>query len=365
MKNLKKIGLILVLSAITLIGHAQNFKLVGKSQDLPDGTKLFLQILTTDQKLERTDSTAVKNDTFTFSGALKDQCYVAVLYTSNHSDQAMIWLEPKNLTISVKKGDFKNLAIKGSTASQEFQQFSAIMSGFESQQDSVQNIDTGQDSIKYKEKWDQYAKIQVAETEAGKNFVKTHPNSVVSAFVLSIFSTSWGKKDAEELYQNFGAQVKQSKPGQQISQFIGLSKEIKIGDKYVDFELSNVSGRKIKLSAIKGKYILLDFWGSWCGPCRAENPKLVKIYNQFKDKGFNILGVAAETDKKAWLEAIKKDQLPWENVTDVSGNRYNQAVMIYNIYSFPTNFLIDEKGIIIAKNIQSNELTRKLQELLP
>lgn len=351
--------------ATTLTGYAQKFKLDGKSQNIPNGTQLFLQILTTDQKPERTDSAEVKNNTFTFSGELKEQFYVAILYTANRSDQAMIWLEPKNLAISVKKGDFNNLTIKGSIACQEFQQFSSFMNGIRAKKDSLSKINTGQDTIKYKEKWDQYAKIKTAEAEAGKNFVKSHPNSVVSAFILSIFSTNWGKQDAEELYKNFSTAVKQSKPGKQISQFIGLSREIKVGDRYVDFELSNVNNKKIKLSNIKGKYILLDFWGSWCGACRDENPNLIKLYNRFKGKGFNILGVAAETDKKAWLKAIKTDQLPWENVTDISGNRYNQAVMIYNIYSFPTNFLIDEKGIIIAKNLYGSELTRKLEELLP
>lgn len=364
MKFFKRTCLSFLLLTTALAGNAQNFRLNGTSFGIADGSQLFLQIFNTEQKPERMDSAIVKNGQFSFAGSLKENHYVAVLRTADSKDQAMIWLEPKALSVTVKKGDFDNLAIKGSVASQEFQQFSSIMNRIRAQQDSLQKIDTKQDSVMEKEKWDQYEKIQLAETEAGKNFVRSHPNSVVSAFILNIFSTNWGRQNTEELYQRFSAAVKQSKPGQQIRQFIGLSKAIKVGDKYVDFELSNVNDKKIKLSSIKGKYILLDFWGSWCGPCRHENVNLLKAYRLFKDKGFNILGVAAETDKKEWLQAIKADGLLWENVTDVSHGKNNAAIMIYDIFSFPTNFLIDEQGTIIAKNLRGSELIQKLEELL-
>lgn len=143
-----------------------------------------------------------------------------------------------------------------------------------------------------------------------------------------------------------------------------LSREIKIGGKYVDFEQTNTVGKKIKLSDIKGKYILLEFWGSWCGPCRQDNPELVKTYNTYRAKGLEIFGVANEENKAQWLKAIKDDGLLWENVTDLKGNK-NEAIFIYGINAYPTNYLIDEKGIIIAKDLRGKELSDKLAELLP
>ncbi|MEE1947125.1 AhpC/TSA family protein [Pedobacter sp. KR3-3] len=365
MKFFKRTCFSCLLLTIALTSHAQNFKLEGKSLNFPDGTRLLLQIATTDLKVERTDSTEIKNNEFHFSGPLKAGDHrIAILSTADLHDRAMIWLEPKALSLAIKKGDFDHLTIKGSLAATEFQQLAATTNPIQKQKDSVARIDTKLDTVMDKNKWEQYTKLELAEKEATINFVKSHPQSIVATFILNVFSTSWGKPKTNELYQGLSAAMKQSSFGQQIDKYVKLSQELKVGDKYVDFELTNVSGKKVKLSAIKGKYILLDFWGSWCGPCRHENANLVKAYHLFKDKGFNILGVGAEADRKEWLQAIKADGLPWENVTDVSKGRNNSAVMIYSIYSFPTNFLIDEQGIIIAKNLRGDDLTKKLEELL-
>lgn len=123
-------------------------------------------------------------------------------------------------------------------------------------------------------------------------------------------------------------------------------------------------GKKVKLSDIKGKYILLDFWAAWCGPCREENPKLVELYKQYHGKGFNILGVSADDNRAAWLAAIKQDGLLWENVSDLRGDK-NKAALIYGVDAFPTNYLINQDGIIIAKNVRGKALEDKLKQLFP
>ena len=104
----------------------------------------------------------------------------------------------------------------------------------------------------------------------------------------------------------------------------------------MDFAQKDTSNKVVKLSDIEGKIVLLEFWGSWCGPCREENPLLVKIYNEFKQKGFEIFGVASETDKLQWKKAIKADGLTWTNVTDLKGSN-NKAAMIYGVSGYPTN----------------------------
>jgi thiol-disulfide isomerase/thioredoxin len=154
--------------------------------------------------------------------------------------------------------------------------------------------------------------------------------------------------------------------------FIGLAQEIgiNVGDKAKDIVLINPEGKEIKLSSIKGKVVLIDFWASWCGPCRMENPNLVKSYAKYKDakyksaKGFDIYSVSLDKNKEAWIAAIAKDQLTWANhVSDLKGWQ-SSAGADYQVNFIPQNFLINEKGIIVAKNLRGEELDKELDKLL-
>jgi peroxiredoxin len=138
---------------------------------------------------------------------------------------------------------------------------------------------------------------------------------------------------------------------------------VKVGDKYVDFTEPNIEGKNVSLSDFNGKIVLLEFWGTWCGPCREGNPELAKIYNEYKNSGFEILGVASDSDKEFWIKSVKDDSLTWQNVCDLKGDR-NKAALIYGISYYPSNFLIDRNGIIVAKDLRGEALRSKLLEIL-
>jgi peroxiredoxin len=143
---------------------------------------------------------------------------------------------------------------------------------------------------------------------------------------------------------------------------IEKAKKIMVGQPAPVFSQADTSGKVITLSDLQGQYVLIDFWASWCKPCRAQNPSLLKLYNQFRDKGFTILGVSLDSDKRNWVKAINDDHLDWLHISDLRSWK-NEAALTYSISSVPQNYLLDKKGKIIAKNLNEGELIKKLNEL--
>jgi peroxiredoxin len=170
-----------------------------------------------------------------------------------------------------------------------------------------------------------------------------------------------------DLYISTAEKLKKEWPDYDVSrQFIEMVEKLKataIGQVAPEIELPNPDGQLIKLSSLRGKYVLVDFWAKWCGPCRKENPNVVKAYNKYKDKGFEVLGVSLDRNREDWIQAINEDGLTWTQVSDL---KYfdSKAANDYNISAIPFSILLDKEGKIIAKNLRGAALDKKLQEVL-
>ncbi|WP_410222455.1 redoxin domain-containing protein [Pedobacter sp.] len=358
----KFILLVLMVVINYSLSFAQSFKINGTCEGLTDGTWLYLKEANTNQIL---DSVQIKNGSFALKGKMGEEPTKVLLHTDKFSNYVFFWLESGPLSMNLKAGEFKKGNIKGSKTQDEDHKLMSIIQPIRDEQELLRGaLKKSTDPNEQKNIKNRLKLSEESEKQAYINYVKNNPSSLIAANILNVYASTWGKKVTEDLYAALTPQIKQSRFGKDIKTFINLNREIKIGSKFVDFEQTNASGKNIKLSDIRGKYILLEFWASWCGPCREENPELVNTFKEFKDKGFNILGVSADNDKNNWLNAIKQDGLLWENVSDLQGDK-NHVALMYGISAYPTNFLINDKGIIIEKNLRGDQLRKKLLELLP
>jgi peroxiredoxin len=196
-----------------------------------------------------------------------------------------------------------------------------------------------------------------------KSFVKDHPESVVSALALQNMMEGMDDSTLNQLYSGLDTAIQHSTFGEQIGTRLAMEKKTSIGQQAPDFTMNDTTGTPVSLSSFRGKYVLVDFWASWCGPCREENPNVVKAYNEYKGKDFTILGVSLDKTKDAWEKAIKDDHLTWNHVSDL---QYwdNAAAKLYGVQAIPANFLIDPSGKIIAKNLRGDKLDKELAQVL-
>jgi len=213
-----------------------------------------------------------------------------------------------------------------------------------------QNLITPKDSITL-------IALEEKRHEIEKLFYKNHPDSYVTAFNLAgnVFLKKYSKDEIKQLYSTLSPRIKKSKNGQAIGRYATLPDVPKIGDIFIDFESASVTGETKNISDYQSKYTLIDLWASWCAPCRSQNSELIKLYEEHKPKGLEIVGISIDESKENWLKAIEKDALTWPNLI-TEGGLHSYPAQVYEVSGIPDNLLIDENGIIIKRHISIEDL---------
>ncbi|MBO9563894.1 MAG: AhpC/TSA family protein [Niastella sp.] len=370
---------LLLLHTVLSLPAQDGFTITGKVDALKNGDKVFLVYQVEDQQI--TDSALVQTGgRFVFKGKLDYPVYSGLFLHKNpyvdklargeHMDYFRWYLEPTAVQLAAKDS-LKNVQVKGSPIHVQHQELRGMLKGnddqlaalnkeFSALSEAQQKDQAVRDSFITREQtlFNESFKIHLA-------FAQKHPDSYLSLISLSHTASQPAvNAEAKRVYALLSPALKQTSLGKDIITQLAAPEVTQIGKPAPDFEQAAPDGKRIKLSDFRSKYVLIDFWASWCGPCREENPNLVAAYQQYKDKGFNVLGVSLDAggQRAAWLQAIEKDQLHWAQVSDLKGWD-NAAAKLYGVRGIPANFLVDPSGKIIARDLRGKVLQEKLAEI--
>jgi len=268
--------------------------------------------------------------------------------------------------------DFKDprkTTVRGSEIHDEFTRYSSEKEKLSSQRQGLseeyKKARNSGDQKKMKDLEAMLKELPLKERQYNLDYVKAHPGSHLSPYILrNVMYYSLQLEELTSLVSSLDKSLDRSVYVTDLRERIAVLEKVAVGRKYTDIILPGQDGKPFKLSDhVGGKIILLDFWASWCGPCRAENPNVVGLYRDYHPKGFDIVGVSLDNGKSQWLEAIKKDNLTWHHMSDLKG--WNSAgAALYGVTSIPHTVLIDRDGVIIAKNLRGEQLRAKLSQLL-
>ncbi|QZE14468.1 AhpC/TSA family protein [Halosquirtibacter laminarini] len=360
---MKKVTYLLFFTMLLASCQKNTFHITGDVNGIKDGM-IYLQEIK-DNKLAKTDSTTVKDGHFEFEGAVKYSTLMFIGPTGAKPKNIKLYVDNNEITLS---GDLKSdqkIIIEGSISQN-------LVNTLNKDQEVIQDKLKPLIEAYHKEK-DPEKKNKIREKaislsdQVVKNqikFVDDHMDSHVSVYMTAYDLR--GQVEFEKL-EKMTKTFEQNFPGSDVvkvlSDKIAKEKKTAIGQKAPDFSVKDINGNTVTLASYKGKYVLLDFWASWCGPCRREAPNFVKIYNKYKDKNFDIFGISLDKEESKWKKGIEDMHFAWNHTCDFKVWKAEVA-RLYNVNSIPTCYLIGPDGVIIAKGIVGEELDKKLDSLL-
>ena len=379
MKHLTLMVLVIIFSSCQSIQTKDKIlKLSGEITGVGDKIMKVMQITSTDIKI--LDTLEIKDEKFTFSKKLDEPTRIIIADDSGRKQVAFF---VDNATYTMK-GSYNHLR-KATITTQDPQAKKMIeicqkakdirASSFQRRKQvkellkALNQATSKGDTLKIKELREKYIAEKSKRKEYREqylNLIKIHSTSAAAAFI-ACSPKYYDPKNLEERKKVYA--ILDTSLNATSSYYRELGARIKneetfaVGHKVPNFTSNNTEGKAVSLSSIKAKVLLVDFWASWCAPCRRENPNVVKVYKEFHDKGFDVLGVSLDDKKDNWLKAIKDDSLVWHHVSDLKGWK-NAVAQLYGIRAVPTNYLLDENGVILAKNLRGDILEQKVTELL-
>lgn len=366
----KKLCIIATVAVTLFSCQEKKYIIDGTIDKSADGETVYLQKQMNDNYV-LADSAVIHNGTFKFKG-IQDSAVIALLSVERQMESRFF----RPLFFILENGKLKARidtisTISGTSLNDRFQTYMNDRRKYDNEMEQLsqsfmnQYMQGGMPDSTFQEL---KKKFEIQENELKNltaNYVKANTNNVTGPFVFLQNSFLFTPEEQSEIIDNADSYFKDNSMVKGLSTILAAMKKVAVGMPYIDLKMENPDGRTVRLSDYldKGKYILVDFWASWCAPCRKQMPELVRIYNEYKGKNFDIVGVSFDTNRQNWLNGLKDMDMTWPQMSDLKGWE-SQAVMLYGIQGIPHTILLGPDGKIIAKDLKGEELTRKLNELL-
>ncbi|MAQ76820.1 MAG: hypothetical protein CL613_10890 [Aquimarina sp.] len=353
----------------------KGYVITANTHGFEDGTKVYVNAMSQSNRPVIIDSSIIKNKQFEITLPAPETNDFNYLTFENIGGNVLFIAENNPIEITVFKDSLRSSVVKGGDENKIFFTYLGKLKSFNEEKIKINN------DIHVATKLKEYDKVKSLrasindvnqkELDYRESLAKENPNSIVAVMALTdlIRLRAIQAKEAQEMYSGISESLKSTRLGKQLEMLvnnaIALSqqKKIDVGDKAENFSAPTPTGRELSLNEARGKVTIIDFWASWCKPCRMENPNVVKVYNKYHEKGLNIIGVSLDKKKEAWLKAIQDDNLQWSHVSNLQFWQ-EPIAQAYGVRSIPATFILDEDGNVIAKNLRGPALEEKIAELL-
>ena len=355
-------SIVAALLIISGCNKSDQFK-INLNLDNSDGQTVVLVKSLDGKKPIIMDTAVLADNKAVFTVENDDPQALYILAFKEKRDQKILFPDNKNVTVKGDLDDFFHIEATGGdvmNAYNEYQKGLAdFMTAFIPLEAAADEAYDNDDSLKYEEVnaqmlaiWDEYHNYQF-------DYIKNHPDSFLAHYILDDLKTDLELAQVIEFEEILTGE---SVYRDNIKKFIESNMRVELGQPFMDFTLQTIDGKDVNLAeTIKNnKVTMIDFWASWCGPCRHENPVVKAAYEKYHDKGFEIIGISVDRNEAAWLQAVEEDALPYIQVRDVEGDVANDYAIVY----IPANFIYDQNGMMVAKGLRGEELEAKLAELL-
>ena len=376
------VGLSLLLAFSSAIGQTEKaFEIKGSLKNIAlPVQKVFINYQSNGNNIM--DSVEVKDNQYVFTGKVTEPlpARLRIKYVPaadgkpvkiiSGRDMLTLFISSDNIKVS-SIDSFSNATIKGSKANDEYKKLTALLKPVNDQlntaYEAYSKASAAKDEASRKALEDKIDALSIDSKKVYGDYAKENPNSPIALYAVNQYA-GWdiNAEEVGPLFAALPAATQQSASGKNLNDRLEIARKTAIGNYAMEFTQNDTLGTPVSLSSFKGKYLLVDFWASWCGPCRRENPNVVKAFQQFKNKNFHILSVSLDQPgaKEKWIDAIHKDNLTWSHVSDL---KYweNDVAKQYGIRAIPQNFLLDPTGKIVAKNLNGEDLQKKLASLIP